>query len=238
MTISVRRYLERKTMLVSVKEYIIKNFATCKSLCNLQKLYTVFKEKYPNVTNIGFSKFCAFRAKWCVLAGSKKTHSVYVCSAHQNNVLLVHAMDWDLTYKDLIKKIVCNTESNKCIMHRCESCPGTETLQEFPDQELNEHKDEKKFNYCQWDTTDQAILTTFAAHYEEYKDTLTDVTDDLIRHSYITMIKIFSGVKITASYILWVYTTWYQMVATNMIHCVLVLMTTTITQAVCIKFKK
>ena len=26
--------------------------------CNLQELYTAFKEKYPNV-NIGFSKFCA-----------------------------------------------------------------------------------------------------------------------------------------------------------------------------------
>ena len=40
------------------------------------------------------------------------THSVYVCSANQNVKLLVDAMDWDLSYKDLIKKIVCNTESN------------------------------------------------------------------------------------------------------------------------------
>ena len=63
-----------------VKEYINKNFATCKSLCNLQELYTDFKDKYPNV-NIGFSKFCAFRPKWCVLAGSKMTHSVCVCSS-------------------------------------------------------------------------------------------------------------------------------------------------------------
>ena len=58
------------------------NFATCKSLCNLQELYTAFKEKHPNV-NIGFSKFFAFRPKW----------SVCVCSAHQNVVLLVDAMD-------------------------------------------------------------------------------------------------------------------------------------------------
>ena len=77
------------------------------------------------------------------------THFVFVCSAHQNVLLLVDAMDWDLTYKDLIKRIVCNTESGKCIMHRCESCPGTATLKEFPDQELNEHEDDEKFNYCQ-----------------------------------------------------------------------------------------
>ena len=148
MAISVGRCLKRKTMLVWVKEYIIKNFATYKSLCNLQELYTSFKEKHQNV-NIGFSKFCALRPKWCVLAGSKMTHSVCVCSTHQNVVLLVDAMDWDLTYKDLIKKIVCNTESNKCIMRRCESCPGTATLKEFLYQELNKHKNDEKFNYCQ-----------------------------------------------------------------------------------------
>ena len=161
MTISVGTCLKRKTMLVRVKEYINKNFATCKSLCNLQEFYTAFKEKHPNI-NIGFSKFCALRSKWCVLTSSKMTHSVCVCSAHQNIVSLVDAMDWDLTCKDLsrhIKKIVCNTGSNKCIMHQCGSCPGTAILKEFLYQELNEHEDGEKFNYCQWDTKDRAILT-------------------------------------------------------------------------------
>ena len=114
------------------------------------------------------------------------------CSADQNVVLLVDAMDWGFTYKDLIKKIVCNTESNKCIMYRCESYPGTAALKKFIDQELNEH-DDKKFNYCQWDTTDRAILTTFTATYEEYKETLIDVIDDLTRHSYIAKLKITSS---------------------------------------------
>ena len=40
-----------------------------------------------------------------------------------------------------------------------------------------------------------------------------------------------AGVKNTASYIPWFYTTWDQMVASNMIHGILVLMKTTITQA-------
>ena len=105
-------------------------------------------------------------------------------------MLQVDAMDWDLTYKDLIKKIVCNTESNKCIMHRCESCPGTVTVKEFHDQELKEHEEDQKFLYCQWDTTDRAILTTFTSTYEKYKETLVDAIDDLTRHSYITKLKI------------------------------------------------
>ena len=53
-----------------------------------------------------------------VYSGWHKNDSlVCVCSAHQNVMLLVDAVDWDLTYKDLIKKIVYNSESIKCIMH-------------------------------------------------------------------------------------------------------------------------
>ena len=125
--ISVGRHLKRKTMSVWVREHVNKNFITCKSPYNLQELYSALKGKHPNV-NIGFSKFCALRPKWCVLAGSKMNHYVYICDAHQNVVLLVDAMGWDLTYKDLIKKIVYNPESNKCIMHWCESCRGTTTM--------------------------------------------------------------------------------------------------------------
>ena len=54
------------------------------SLCNLQELYTAFKEEHPNV-NIGFSKFRTLKL------------ALFACSAHQNALLLVDAMDWDLT---------------------------------------------------------------------------------------------------------------------------------------------
>ena len=68
-------------------------------LCNLSELYTSFKEKYPDV-KIGFSKFCTLRPKWCVLAGPSGTHSVCVCSIHQNAVLLVDAVNWECSNKD------------------------------------------------------------------------------------------------------------------------------------------
>ena len=108
-------------------------------------------------------------------------------------MLLVNAMGWDLTYKDLIKEIVCNTESNKCIVHWRESSLGAATLKEFLDQELNEHEDDEKFNYCQWDTKDGAILANFTATYKKYKETLIDVIDDLTRHSFIAKLKITSS---------------------------------------------
>ena len=79
-------------VLVLVKEYINKNFVTCKNLSNWQELCTAFKEKHPNV-NIGFSKFFTLRPKWCVLTGLLKNDSLCVCSAHKNTVLLIDAMD-------------------------------------------------------------------------------------------------------------------------------------------------
>ena len=91
-------------MSVSVKEYINKNFATFKSLWNLQELYTAFKEKHPNV-NIRVSKFCALRPKWCVLADSKMNYSICVFSAHQNFMWLVD--DWDIQRLGHIINLSC-----------------------------------------------------------------------------------------------------------------------------------
>jgi hypothetical protein len=52
-------------------------------LCNLKEAYSSFKEKFPRA-KIGFSKFAELRPKQCVLAGSSGTHSVCVCTTHQN----------------------------------------------------------------------------------------------------------------------------------------------------------
>ena len=117
------------------------------------KRNAAFKEKYPNV-KLGFSKFCTFRPKWYVLAGSSGTHSVCICSIHQNAILLVDAINWDITYKDLISKIVCDSTRNECMMHHCESCLGRAGLKQFLDEQLSDVDSESEFHYNQWDTTD------------------------------------------------------------------------------------
>ena len=71
------------------------------------------------------------------MAGSSGTHSVCVCSSHQNAILLVDAIDWDVTYKDLIDKLVCDSTNKECMMHRCENCPGNEGLISFLDEKLD-----------------------------------------------------------------------------------------------------
>ena len=58
-------------------------------LCNLKELYERFKRLYPG-TIVWFSTFAMLRPKECVLAGSCGTHSVCVCSLHQNAKLMFY----------------------------------------------------------------------------------------------------------------------------------------------------
>lgn len=57
-------------------------------LCNLKELHKIFKLKYPE-TKIGFSTFASLRPKHCILAGGCGTHSICVCSIHQNIKLMI-----------------------------------------------------------------------------------------------------------------------------------------------------
>ena len=52
-------------------------------LSTLKKTYHVFKKDLPN-NKVGFLKFVSLRPKHVVLHGSSGTHSVCVCTIHQN----------------------------------------------------------------------------------------------------------------------------------------------------------
>ena len=72
-------------------------------LCNLHELYVLFKEQNP-VLNIGFSKFCSLRPKWCVTVGSTDTQPVCVLyTIHQNAKVLVNATKTGHTNKQLME---------------------------------------------------------------------------------------------------------------------------------------
>ena len=64
-------------------------------LCNLNELHAAYKEKHPT-HKIGLSKFCSLRPKWCVTVSSSGTHSVCVCTIHQNTKLLVDAFSGNI----------------------------------------------------------------------------------------------------------------------------------------------
>lgn len=58
-------------------------------LANLKVIYQLFKQKFTE-NKIGFSKFCDLRHKNCILAGKSGTHTVCVCTLHQNTKLMMN----------------------------------------------------------------------------------------------------------------------------------------------------
>ena len=91
---------------IGKKQYVTKRLI----LCSLKELYELFKTKNPNL-KIGFSKFASLRPKWCISVGPKGTHSVCVCTIHQNLKLMLDAISIDKSYHELTDMIVCNRES-------------------------------------------------------------------------------------------------------------------------------
>ena len=158
---------EKKILLVLAKDdkvgYMNKNDCCCVTYTNF--IYCLKKDNLH--VKIGFSKFCTLRPKWCISAGSAGTHSV--CT-HQNTILLLSAIKWNVTYKYLMEKIVCDTLRNECMAHRCENCPGTESLRNYLDQQLEGIDVDEEFHFNQWKSTDRSQLITQTVTVDDYKD--------------------------------------------------------------------
>ena len=134
-------------------------------LCNLKELSTAFKDKHPDL-KISFSKFASLRPKWCITVGPKGTHSVCVCTAHQNVKLLLSSVNLSKDYHELLELIVCDRNSKECMIHRCESCPGVNAVKKFIEGELMkadddgqvDDYDDVEITFQQWTTSDKAAL--------------------------------------------------------------------------------
>ena len=100
-----------------------------------------------------------------------------------------------------MEKIVCDTLSNECMVHRCEQCPGTEALRNYLDQELEEIDADEEFHSNQWQSTDRSQLITQTVTVDEYKDQVIESIDKLTAHSDIVKCeaKFFKDLKIKRS---------------------------------------
>ena len=76
-------------------------------LVRLKELYIEFKKRNLQL-KIGFTKFCELRPKWCKTVASKGSHTVCVCSYHQNVKLLCSAIPGNLDYKEYMNLCVCD----------------------------------------------------------------------------------------------------------------------------------
>ena len=148
-----------------------------------------------------FSKFASLRPKECVLAGESGTHSVCVCTIHQNVKLMIHdAKLSQLTkeeevqesvglkhiscYKDCIAEILCSYASCECFLGKCQHC---ESLDHFKEKLLtllnNAMIDE--IQYKQWISTDRTNLETLTKPTDEFVDFFCGKLKLLRRHDFI-----------------------------------------------------
>lgn len=157
-------------------------------LCNLNELFVKFKETFPQI-KIGRSKFCELRPKWCIIAGASGTHSVCVCSYHQNVKLMIDGAKLNVDYTDLLEALACNVNKHECMMSECEECGDTtgllNTLLEA--DEIDEMPD--NMIYKQWVTVDRAEMITVSKPRDEFLESLVDKVNELKAHHYVSKIQ-------------------------------------------------
>ena len=141
------RQLPRKKDYVTILEGV--NKQKWLVLCSLHELFVSFKEK-TQMWKLDSPSFCTLCRKWCVIAGSPRAHLVCVCTTHQNNILLVEALNLEVTYKDLVNEVVCDQSNCECIIHCCSNCPGTNTFGKFLEEELSDIDPDIQLHYSQW----------------------------------------------------------------------------------------
>ena len=162
-------------------------------LNNLKELYSLFESKYPKI-KCSFSKFCSLRPKYCVLAGASGTHSVCVCSTHENVKLLIDGAnlksitaDSDRpieNYHDCLNRMTCNEQTTDCFLGLCDKCPGVDNIV----TQLEKNFDDKfidNVKYKQWVTTERTTLQTLLSSVDEFLQSLSTSLNKLLPHSFL-----------------------------------------------------
>ena len=147
-------------------------------LCTEYEAFLKFKEDNPDI-KVGSSKFTEHKPRNVVLPGSSGTHSVCVCTYHQNpklmlaNSLITSKQEFkkivgnnegdkfsgQLTYNHLLAKIMCNPPSIDCSLGDCKECGNTSDLETLL-LEIFDNLNINEITYIQWETTDRTTLTT------------------------------------------------------------------------------
>lgn len=164
-------------------------------LSNLKECYQFFKEKFPT-EKVGFSKFAELRPKQCVLAGASGTHSVCVCTIHQNVKLMILAAKLPnltahkslllQTYHHCLAHIVCNPAQPMCYFGNCNSCPGTSKLYTYLLNLLDENMIEN-VTFKQWVSVDRSTLETFTLPADEFVEQFIGKLNILLPHSFLSV---------------------------------------------------
>lgn len=124
----------------------------------------------------GFSFFASMRPKDVKLAGDPGTHTVCICSEHQNVKLKCRECSTALDYRKLLNLSVCSTEDQNCMLNDCPTCPGANAIREYLKSE-NLIKDKEKITYFNWLSVNLEVKDIDGSQNSS-RVTLREVTED------------------------------------------------------------
>lgn len=161
-------------------------------LTNLRELFRLFKERHPEI-KVGFSKFAELRPPYCVLAGASGTHSVCVCTIHQNVKLLIESIKLcDLetsdglsvqSYQHCIAQAICNPPMPLGYFGECKQCPGHSSVQTLIQQLLDDNMIDS-VTFKQWVSVDRSTLETFTKTADAFVEYFCEKLLALVPHSF------------------------------------------------------
>ena len=126
-------------------------------------------------------------AQWCLTVASKDSHTVCVCSYHENVKLLCFAIPGNLDYKEYMNLCVFDLVDQNCMFHSCENCPDITNLTNYLKNifEDNDFDDDDKIIYKQWVVTDCTNLACIKSTVDELIQTATEMIYNLSHHHFI-----------------------------------------------------
>lgn len=164
-------------------------------LINLKELYELFQETHPEA-KCSFSKFASLRPKHCVLAGASGTHSVCVCTIHENVKLMIegsnmknltaHTPNPFTSYHDCLKYMICDEPTDDCYFGNCSECPGAQHLIDELEK-IFEANYIDEITYRQWTHVDRTTLQVMLSPTDEYLPKLKISLEKLLLHSFLVI---------------------------------------------------
>ena len=162
-------------------------------LCNLKELYALFRERNPDI-KVGFSKFAELRPKECVLVGASGTHSVCVCTTHQNMKLMFEASKIEqmtknekkhlMSPQDCLPQIQCNPPSIECCLGECSNCGNDENLRALLEKLFDDNIIEE-VTFKHWTHTDRSQLETVVKPVDDFVNQFLKDLKVYQRHAFL-----------------------------------------------------
>ena len=167
-------------------------------LCNLKEAYLKFKDE--SNLKLGFSKFASLRPKNVYLPGGSRTHSVCVCTIHQNVKLMLEGSNISnatafqklggedfngrIEYNHLLSILACNPGTPRCYLGECDTCGKTGHLKQML-LDIFEENDVEEVTYKSWVMVDRTSLETITKSTADFVEHFAERLKELQRHDFI-----------------------------------------------------